>query len=121
MFNKTMDLSSPLKLGDEGNSIVTNERTTQENPLQKVVLEYINKRQSYNRKDKSVSSFTTKINEANNEIDVLDGSEEEKTPLANDEVDGFQEILDKKPTIELFLSEFNEKVKQVNLTYKLSK
>lgn len=49
---------------------------------------------------------------------VLDGSEDEKEPTS--EV-ALQQITSKKPTIEQFLKEFDEKVKQVNLTYKLSK
>jgi hypothetical protein len=55
MFHKNMDLSSPLKIGEE--SLINYiEPALEENQLQKVVQDYVKRRVNYNKKLENVSS-----------------------------------------------------------------
>ncbi len=73
-----------------------------ENPLQTVLEEFQKKRLNY------INQVREKSRQNENSIDLLEASDEEmESPI--------------KPTLEQFLIEFEQKVKQVNLTYKSSK
>ena len=80
-----------------------------ENPITKVINEYVDKRQNYINRTKP--ELDQRYNPIRSQIEILEASESQSdmTDLAN------------KPRLEDFLSAFEEKIQEVNKTYKLTK
>ena len=80
-----------------------------ENPIAKVINEFVEKRQNYINRTKP--ELDQRYNQIRSQIEILEASEShsEITDLLN------------KPKLEEFLAEFEEKIHEVNQTYKLTK